>query len=166
MQKELEKIIDGFSSNVIGIGTEKKLIDSLNKNKNITECNIINNKKTKTNGKGRSKYIYIKKLRKVFKKKKVDYILCNYEVIKPYLKHFVKDSIYINRGKLYFYGSDIEIDNLLARYKRYNIEYKITNNILEIDNKLSKNNFIKDCFYYIIDSINNVIDFIGNLLMN
>ena len=65
------------------------------------------------------KNINIKKLYKYFKKKSIDYIICDYEQITKYYKYVFRDSIYLNNGKIYFYlNKNIDMDYIL-KYKRY-----------------------------------------------
>jgi len=172
MYKNLYSIISNMSGFVLTIGTDEKLGKKIKDNDLITRCDILNgfsknDKNDKSIKKKKIKTINIKKLRKIYKKKKVDYIICNYEQISKYLKTFIKDSVYINKTKLYFYG---EVDkNIIKKYERYNSnisikEFKNTS-IIEIDNTNSKTNFIKDLKYRIIDGFNSAIEFIGDALM-
>ena len=102
---KLKNIIKNLSGNVLGIGLDEDFTNLIEKNDKIIECNLLN---SYTKGKFKKSFfkktIRIKKIRKVFKKKRVDYIICNYDEIKDYLNTFVKDSIYFNKGKLHFYG--------------------------------------------------------------
>ena len=116
----------------------------------------------------RRKTININKLRKKYKKKKIDYIICDYNIISPYMRKFVKNSVYINKNKLYFYGNiDTElIKNMYGRYDtKINIKEYKKNYIVEIDNTNSKNNFIKDLYYSIKDTMTYLIEVIGDILM-
>jgi len=164
------------SGNVLGIGVDEKITELLEQNSLVTNCNLLNsytkqtkNKKTK---KQKTKQIRIKKLRKVFKKKKVDFIICNIEEIKKYTKTFIKDSIYINKDMLYIYNiKDEELkQELIKKYKRYNtIVEEIKDQettILKIDNKNSKTNIFKDIFYLIIDTLIQLFNIISDLLLN
>lgn len=166
--KELNRIINQFNGNVLGIGLDSKLIKQLNKNNKIVECNLLDNV-SKGCGYGSSKTIKIKKIRKHFKKKSVDFILCNYEVISKYLNSFVKNSIYLNDFKIYYYGN-YDLDRLVRRYSRYNTKINVIKEkdfyILEIDCSNAKNNFLKEKFYLIIDLIDSAIELIGEILMN
>lgn len=164
------------SGNVLGIGVDEKITELLEKNSLVTNCNLLNSytketTKTKTK-KQKTKQIRIKKLRKVFKKKKVDFIICNIEEIKKYTKTFIKDSVYINKDMLYIYNiKDEELkQELIKKYKRYNtIVEEIKDNettILKIDNKNSKTNIIKDIFYLIIDTLIQLFNIISDLLLN
>lgn len=164
------------SGNVLGIGVDEKISEILEQNNLVTNCNLLNSYSKETNKKQtkkkRLKKIRIKKLRKVFKHKKVDFIICNTEEIKKYLKTFIKDSIYINKDMLYLYNiKDEELkQELIKKYKRYNTiveEIKDNNEtILKIDNKKSKTNIIKDTFYLIIDTLTQLLNIISDLLLN
>ena len=164
---KLKKIIKDLNGNVLGIGLDEKLTNLIEKNDKIIECNLLNSYiKGKFKRSFFKKTIKIKKLRKVFKKKKVNYIICNYDEIFKYLNTFVKDSIYINKNKLYFYGN-IDINLLKLKYGRYNTKINIIDKkIIEIDNSLAKNNFFKDNYYRFIDFKNHLVEIIGDILMN
>ena len=163
-----------LSGNVLGIGVDEKISEILEKNNRILNCNLLNsNVKEKTQGKKeRQKKISVKKIRKIFKKKKVDFIICNIEEMKKYLKTFIKDSVYINKEILYIYNiKDNELkEELIKKYKRYNTiieEIKDKDNtILKIDNKNSKTNKIKDIKYMIIDTFVSLFNLISDLLLN
>jgi len=179
MNKELIKIINKLNGNILIIGNIDDNLEKINKNPNIIECDIINindNKKEKIN-KFKDKFnkkeqkINIKKLKKIYNKKSIDYILCDYELIKKYMRFFVKDSVYLNKNKLYLYGINIkEVKEIINKYKRYDVLVKPTIKddyfFIEIDNKNSKNNIIKDFIYFIIDTITYITDFIGDILIN
>lgn len=179
MIEELLKNIKKFKGNVITISIKNsKIVKELMKNPNINLFDINESSNSsffyRKNRKklNNSKTINIKKLYKVFNKKSIDFIVCNVEEIKYYLKYFVKNSVYINCNKLYIYGKkdDIDIDILKKRYKRYNVKIKEINFddefILIIDNKNSKNKKIKEKFYFISDSIYNLVEFISNILIS
>lgn len=164
------------SGNVLGIGVDEKIAQILEQNTLVLNCNLLNSYTNKANKKQtkkqRLKKIRIKKLRKIFKKKKVDFIICNIEEIKRYLKTFIKDSVYINKDMLYIYNiKDEELkNNLIKKYKRYNtIIEEIKDNdaiILKIDNKNAQTNIIKDFTYLIIDTVLKLFEIISDLLLN
>lgn len=165
-----------MSGNVLGIGVDEKITEILEQNNLVTNCNLLNSyvkeTNTKQGKKEKQKKIRLKKLRKIFKKKKVDFIICNIEEIKKHLKTFIKDSIYINKDMLYLYNIKDEelVEELIKKYKRYNtIVEKIKDKdtiILKIDNKNSKTNIIKDTMYLIIDTITQTLNLISDLLLN
>lgn len=178
MIKEILKLIKNIEGNVITIGIKNsKIMDKLLKNNKINlfdinkDDNIVffKSKKRKLNN---SKIINIKKLNKYFNKKSIDYIICDIEEIKDYLKFFVKNSIYLNDKKLIMYGNneDVDLDNLIKRYKRYNVNIEtITlsdNFILIIDNSKSKNKRILEKIYYIKDTLYNLVEMISNILVS
>ena len=164
---KLKNIIKNLEGNVLGIGLNENLISAIEKNNRIIECNLLNScAKGKFKKSFFNKTIKIKKIRKIFKKKKVDYIICNYDEINNYFNTFIKDSIYINKNKLYFYGN-IDVNLLKLKYGRYNTKINlIDKNIIEIDNSLAKNNFLKDNYYRFIDYKNHLVEIIGDILMN
>ena len=131
MENELLKIIKKIKGSLLGIGmTESILLDAIEENDNIDTCYILSNvsltgKKFNMIKKGRNKKINIKKLKKKFKKKSLDTVICNYDIIKQFYRSFVPNSIYINKNpkNITFDASNtmkdyiIYIDNL---YKNYN----------------------------------------------
>ena len=163
-----------LSGNVLGIGVDQKIAEIIQNNDRILNCDLINSKisSVNTGKKEKQKKISAKKLRKIFKKKKVDYIICNIEEMKKYLKTFIRDSVYINKDILYIYNiKNNELkEELIKKYKRYNTkieEIKDNENIiLKIDNKESKTNKLKDIKYSIIDTAISTFNIISDLLMN
>lgn len=166
MNKELEKIINNLNGNLIGIGIkEEKLIKLIEKNNNIFECNLLDCVDINGDEKGKYKQVKIKKIRKKFKKRKTNYIICNYKRIEEIKEKFIYDSIYICNKEIFIYNDEF-IESLIRRYKRFaSVEifeynggyiYKIT-----INKNMNKFNEI---YYKIIDNIICLIDFISNLL--
>ena len=165
--KELKKIIKNLDGNVLGIGLSEDLIKEIENNDKIINCNLLN-----PYIKGKKKFslfnktIKIKKIRKIFKKKKIDYIICNYDEINNHLNTFIKDSVYINKKKIYYFGN-VDIDLLKYKYGRYDTNIIIKNkNLVEIDNSKAKNNFLKDNYYRLKDFKDRLIELIGDILMN
>lgn len=176
MEKTLVNLIKKMSGTTLGIGIESEMIkDSIQKNDNIKTCYLLeentsgfSKKKFKFNKK--FKTINIKKIRKVFKKKRIDNLICNYHSVKPFLKTFIKDSVYINKDKLYIYGQKTDLQSLIKKYNRYTdaIEIKEDKNqfLLIIDNSKAKNKKLKDIIYWWSDTIENIIDFLTVFLVN
>lgn len=163
----MKKIIKNLEGRVLGIGLNEELVKQIEDNDKIIECNLLN-----SYSKGKNKFslfnktIKIKKIRKVFKKKKIDYVICNYDEINQYFNTFIKDSIYISKTKIYYFGN-IDIELLKNRYGRYNTNIVIKNkNLVEINCSNAKNNFFKDYYYRLIDFKNKLIEVIGDILMN
>lgn len=170
MNNELKKIINTFNGHVLGIGIDDKLSNLIKDNKCVQELNVLGGV-SKGNGKYRKngKTIRIKKIRKYFRKKDISFIICNFESIEKYLNTFVKDSIYLNNFKIYYYGQG-DSDILVKKYKRYDVKIDLNKKkdyfILEIDTTKAKNNFVKEILYRIIDFFDRIIEIIGNILMN
>ena len=159
---DLKDIIKNMNGKVIAIGTDEKINNCLMKNENI-DCVLLNSY-SKGNKKGRAKTIRIKKIRRKFKKKKIDYIICNYNEISKYMNTFIKDSVYITKNKIYYYNVSKDDINV-KKYKRYNTKIVNIGKLIEIDMNFSKTNIFKDIYYAIIDNFTKVIEFIGDLLM-
>lgn len=177
MFNKLSEIIKKLEGNVLVIGLDNTLIDKFEKNNKINLYAIYSNNsksilsKSKRKQTNKGKTINIKKLRKYINKKSVDYLICNFDEIKDYYKYIIKDTIYLNNNTIYIYSSnETDKDFIINKYKRYSIEidYKEYKNgyLLTIDNKNSKNNFIKDLLYFIKDTFYNIAEFIGNLLIS
>ena len=163
----LNKEIENMKGNVLGIGDfNKTLVNKINKNTNITNCNILGNGESDEEGKSRLKKMRISDIRR-FKHKKINYLICDYNKIDKYLKTFIKDSIYITKDYIYFCTNNEIIKKL---YNRYNVEIKEVKcsdtNILIINTKKAKNNRVKECVYLVVDTFDKFVEIITNLLQS
>lgn len=175
---DLKNVCKEINGNVITIGVDyKTVLDELDKNEKIVnlysmQFNGKKRSKKKEKGKKRDKIVSIKKIRKIFKKKRIDYIICNIEDINRFLRTFIRDSVYINKEKLYIYGSknNIDLELIEKRYNRYNVIINVTEYdkeiLVEIDNTKAFNNALKDIFYNIADILYSIYNTIGDLLIN
>lgn len=168
---ELKNIINKLYGNIIIIGKFDEGLEKLvSENKKILSCDHLTNESGNGIGKkGKSKSINIKQLKKKYKKKKHDFILCNIEDIMKYQKTFVKDSIYIAKEKVYLFGKKDGLEKIKVKYERY------TNKIEQLrlkegiilsittDFKPSK---LKNIYYYIYDTIMYIIDLISDILIS
>lgn len=172
IRSKLKQLIKSMEGNVLSIGLrDEQLLEKIYDNEKIhvfyTFDNTENNVNTEKTKFRFHKTYSIKKIRKLFKRKKVDYILCNYHEIEKYLRHFIKDSVYINKKDLYIYGK-FDYSEILKKYQRYKIEFSVfefnDGIILKIDNTNSRNNKFIDLMYYFIDTIEYVLNIIGDIL--
>lgn len=161
MKEEIKKI----KGNLLLITNDDELINLASKNKNITESYVLSSCSKRNKGKSKLKFknkkIYINKIKKYFNKKSIDNIVVDYSLIKKYISCFVKNSIYLNKGNLYFYNLDEDID---YKYKRYNVEIEKNKNFMKIDNTKSKNNFIKDNYYIFKDKKDKLLDILSDFI--
>ena len=186
MYKRLEELIKVTKGNVLAVCLDNILLNEFMKKDNIilyslssnnsndTILGLMNKKKKdkpkyKKNNKGKD--INIKKLRKEIKKKSVDYLFCNMDEMFNYYKYFIKDSIYMSNNKIYIYfNNKIDKEFIINKYKRYDVKIKETEYkngyLLEIDVKNAKNSFLKDKIYFIKDTMYNIAEFIGNLMIS
>ena len=165
----LNKEIKNMYGNTLIIGDiEEKLVKTLENNKKIKICNILGNKEYDSDGESsKTKKFRLTKLRK-FKKKKVNFLICDYNKIDNYLKTFIKDSIYITNDYIYFCTN--KPSKIRKKYQRYNVEIKeincVESTILIINTSRAKNNKIKEFIYNIIDFFENIIDIITEMLVS
>ena len=63
-----------------------------------------------------------------------------------------------------------DVENIIKRYKRYNTEIEVIKcddgNIVKINTSKAKNKFLKDKFYFIVDTLSNIADIIGDILVS
>lgn len=176
MRENIIKEINNMKGSLLGIGIDDtSLLDAIENNDNIDLCYILSNggtknKKFKLFKRGRTKKIKIKKLKKYFRKKSIDNILCDYNVVKKYYKSFVPNSIYLNKGKLLIYGNIKELEKIKEKYERYTGEIKIKKSnksfLLIMNNKNAKINIIKTNYYKIKDTFSDVLDYLTEFLTN
>ena len=173
--ENLIKYIKKMEGTTVGIGINNtKIKDAIQNNTNIKTCYLLeettsfNKKKMKIFEK--SKTINIKKIKKVFKKKRIENLICNYKTINPFSKTFVRDSVFINKNKLYIYGQKENYEDLVKKYKRYTNDIKIEKNkdnfIIIINNQNTTNQKLKDFKYWWLDTLNNFADILTGILVN
>lgn len=170
----LNKYIKNMEGKIVGIGlSNASLLSEINKNNKILECDLLEsidiNKSGDDNNK-KNKKKYVKNMKKKYKKKKVDYMLINLEVAEKYLKRLIRDSIYINKNVIYCYcDKKYDYEKIIKRYNRYDTKIELLEledgKIIKINTTKAKNNMLKDFFYYILDTLNNIADLIGDLLV-
>ena len=160
--------VKNFSGNVFGIGDiDDKVVNALNENKNVYELNILSKKEYGIGtSSGKTKKLSIRTIRKL-KRKRVNYLIVDYDNIDEYLKTFIKDSIYITKEYIYFVTNNDSIKKYYGRYKTNIRTIKCSDKyIYVIDTKEAKNNKIKELFYGVVDSVSRLIDIITNLLLS
>jgi len=160
---QIEEVLKKIEGNLLLISNNEKFGAIVQNNKKITESYVLSNSGSKNNKLSlKNKKIHIKKLRKYFNKKSVDNLIVDYELIENYLYSFIKNSIYLNKGHLYFYNIKNK-NNLIEQYKRYNALIE-DEKVLKIDNSKTKSNIFKDNYYIFIDKKNKLIDKLTDLL--
>lgn len=176
MNEQILKIINNLEGSLLGIGFEDNLLlDAIDKNDKIHTCYLLTSKKINSKNfsltkHGRNKKINIKKIKKYFKKKSLNNIICNYKIIKQFQKSFIPNSIYLNNNNLHIYGNKKDLENIKNKYQRYTNDIEIIHSengsILKINNQKTKNNFFKDTFYKINDTASDILETLTDLLIN
>ncbi len=174
---ELVKIIKQTKGKLITIGvSEKSVINAINKNNNIINCYELNNNKINLKKEKISKRIFkrnitINNFKKKFKKKKTNLILVNINHISEYIFKFSKDSIYLTKGKVIYYGTVKEFNKLdvSSYYKRFNVDIKEEtfnkNKIVTVTINNYKYNVFKEFIYTIKYYLNKFVDRVGDFLV-
>ena len=176
MNNQILKIIKNLKGSLLGIGlNEENLLDAIENNDNIQTCYLLNNisltgKKFSITKRGKNKKINIKKIKKHFKKKSLDTIICNYNIIKQFYRSFVPNSIYLTSKTIYIYGSKKDLEELKNKYQRYTKNIELNkydeNYLLKINAQNTKNHFFKDLLYKIKDFGSDAANLITDLLIN
>lgn len=175
IENKLCTLIKNMDGNVIGIGSlPSSVLNKIDKNKKIVNCILLSDitKKQGKGKKGKGKTIRIQKLRKYFKKHTIQYFVCEIDVLEKYKKYFIKDSIYLLDKNIYLYTKDKteDISVWIERYKRYNTSIEIDTLedgiLISIVTKEHKRNYIKNKWYFLIDSLNEFLDIVGELLIS
>ena len=170
----LIKYVKNMKGSLVAIGIkDTSIIEEIDKNNKITMCDLLNSVslKSKTTSKKRQKKKYVKRLKKQYKKKNIDYMIINTDEVEKLLKNIIKDTIYINDKEIYYYSKRKTIlDIIEKRYNRYTKNTEIVKYedgyILKINTKDTKNNFFKEVLYYILDTFSNAADIIADILIS
>ena len=176
MNKQILEIIENLKGSLLGIGlSDENILDAIEDNENIKTCYLLNNlsltgKRFSITKHGKNKKINIKKIKKQFKKKSLDNIICNFNIIKQFYRSFVPNSIYLCNKTIYIYGSKEDLKQLKNKYQRYTKNIELNkydeNYLLKINTQNTKNHFFKDLLYKIKDFGSDAANLITDLLIN
>lgn len=180
--KKISNVVKTFTGNVLCLGVQDEgILKNLGSNskvnvytieRNYTRSIFFRKKRSKVAKDKKGKKINMKKLRKTFKKKSIDYIVCDISEIYDYFKYFIYDSVVINKKKLYLYGDSKYIDPkvLGKRFERYHAKVEVSTSstefLLIIDNEFSRGNWLKAKWYIIVDTFHNLGDMISAALIS
>ena len=176
IEKIMERKIKKLQGSVLGIGIQdENMLKAIDKNKKIVFCDLLLSKDIDDNDEEgsstRFKQIKFKKLKKYYKKNKIDTTIVNFESILPYHRSFIKNSVYITNKNIWLYSKEESefLSIYIKRFERYNIELKKENKqneVLYILNLENKKNYRFKMFYYIYDLLYDIANFISDLLIN
>ncbi len=166
-----------MEGNVVCIGVEdKKIMKFLESNKKISLFQLSRPPKRKLFSRSKrmkisdDKSVKIKKFRKLFKKKSIEYLIINLNSVYDYYKYMAGNSIYICNTKVYIYGcSDfVNAKAIAKKFKRYCTEVECIQieeqYLVIIDVQKAKYNWLKNKFYIVIDTLHNLGDYISYFL--
>lgn len=165
----MKKIINSLKGNLLGFGIQdEEILKSIDKNKNIVACDLINSISIDEDGKGKNKKVNIKKLKKIYGYKKVDNIIIDSTKMKNDEKRLISTYIYLSKDSIYLYNVT-DLDKLKRRYFRYNVKISIIENDetkVLVNAKDAKPHKVFDKLYYIIDFFTDLFDTITDLLIS
>lgn len=182
IEKELIKILKKIEGRVLVIGQNTSALNKvILENNNIYSCDIFSinsgsGKSKKNTGElneKKDRQIILRNIDKEYKKKDLDYIFCDIEVIQKEVNYFIKNSLFLSKHKIYIYGnvSDYDLETLMDRYKKYNLEMNLNKKdktyILEItsNSKYKKFKTKKNLILYnMVDLLNKLIDSTGDIM--
>ncbi|MFI3307195.1 MAG: hypothetical protein R3Y21_01375 [Mycoplasmatota bacterium] len=163
----LKNVVKKIKGSLLVISMDdQKMLDMMDKNKDISEVYLINtyNKKQKKEKGKKQKRVTLKKIKKKYKKTKTNNLLCNLDDSKINIREFLYFSLYVTDKYIYIYNSDY-LEKLEHRYKRYSNNVLIKDNILIVDVKNIKVRKLRKIFYVVIDLITDGLDFVGDFLI-
>lgn len=168
MEEEVISLVKGLEGYLLAVGVDNpKILNAVINNKKINQSYSLKNK---TKHDKDSEEITLKKINKKIKIK-VNYVLCDIDGIGIYLWSMIRNTYKLVSDKIIFYGNidsydTLKISKKYTRYgslcdiKRLDDGYLI---IVDVTN-LKINPFKKIC-YYVIDFLVDIVDAIGNGLM-
>jgi hypothetical protein len=172
MINKIKNKLKQIQGNVLCIGvSDEKLIKEIEKNKKIKTCDSIHNikNKPKTQRKLIMKRqlitINIFKLKKTYKKTKLNYIFCNINDSFEYLEYILKDSLILIENECIFYGDISYLEELNEKLKRYHCKIRTEKDKLMFMIVLSKikTTTLKNNCYFILDKSEKIVDKISKI---
>lgn len=172
----MKSVIQKSVGHALAIGPTDVMYQALEVNQEITVCDVLN-RENGSQGKRRffskrNKPFQFKKMRKTFGKKQKNLVIGDIKELERYFKTFIRDSIYITKGDLYLFTTDVayDFDLLIMRYKRFSVTTQIEKckdgTLLILHVGEVKNHWWKEKIYYVIDVIIDFVDLIGDALVS
>lgn len=172
----MKQIIQKASGNALAIAPTEEMTKALEENDHIVICDLLSKSKNPEGKKSifhkKQKTFDFKKMRKIFHKKKKDIIIGDIVELEHHFKTFIPDSIYITKGYIYLYVKDPNYDFscIIKRYQRFDVPCEVEKakdgTILVLAVLNAKNHYWKEKMYHIIDTIEDIMDIIGDALVS
>lgn len=159
MIKEINKVVKNLTGNILTIGftSDAEFITKLDNSKKVNNVFTLTNKDDlEKNKKGRlfaGKIVSIKKIKKLFKNKKISYILIELSSVDKFLSTIIKNSIDIANKNVYIFldSNKIEHMELKKRYERYGCECIMKNNVLNVNCENVKTKKLQNFKFFLKD---------------
>ena len=178
LKKYLKELLQSLTGTVILIGIkDQTLLTMMKESKQIKQCYFLNANSKEAQKKARWSLrrhanIPISKFRKRFKKKRIDTIVCDVREMQNLFSIFVKDSVYICKGKIYYYGSkrNLDIPMLKARYSRYQVTFEELDlkdsHVFVVDVSKAKYRYHRELWYKGKDILHQASELASDFLVN
>lgn len=175
VNKQLIEIIKQIQGKLIVIGSiDESVKDAIEQCPNINQVDLlIDNSKLKPDKFKfqNKKTIYIKKLKKHYGKKRVDYIIANYDDVKYKFSNFVVNSTFITKKEVYIFSTlkQLNIEQLAKQFNYFNAEtslVKTDNHLIRVNTIETNNSKINELKYYLNDISYKLFQYISNFLTN
>lgn len=165
---------------IIGFPDGSSFVRTFQNNNAITKLYILNNTNTGLFGRNRrtkkligarQKRISITRLAKEFKKEPFDFVITDFETIRPFFRSFIKNSVKVAKQTVYVYqdNDDYNPDEIRKRYARFGYKVEETKEknrtLFEISTEGVKYPLIKGFLYHIRDIGYDLAEFIANVLI-
>ncbi len=153
-----------YTGNILILGTfSQKFLDKITNSEAVSFCDHL--QLPPKTGKGdkrkqQKEIVNIKTLRKKYRNKFFNTIIINYEEIAKFDKHWVADSVFLCRDKIYVYNYN---ERVLKKYQRYNVNCRAKKH-LEIIVGDVKPGFFARKKHYLQDSLEQLFDYISDFL--
>lgn len=174
-KEALIKQLKMVKGEVVCIGLEdEKLLKILTTNEQIKDIYMLTSLEAKPKGffKHQTTKISPIKMRKKFKKKRINCCLINIEHVATKMNSFVGNSIYITNQKLIFFGPKkvYDLDKLVKRYQHYEVKVEAFSFdqyfIYVIDVSQASPQVCKTYLYRLNYMIHDLGEFIANFLVS
>lgn len=173
--KNLINRIKNYEGAILGINIEEeKIKDAIYQNEKIYKCDLLedriskeNLEKIKEKTKDYEKVVPIRNLGKKYKKKKMDYLICDIDKTEKYMPYILRDIFLVSKKEACFYSKKKEeADLFLEKVKRLETKIEKCKEGKYVFFYLKKKNIprYKSYLYFFIDEISLFLDKITDFL--
>ena len=170
MNDALKKIIKDLKGNVLIVGINNQyVLDAVYKNKELGNVFSLDRTKLFSKPQKNTESVKIRKLKKKFKNG-LDYMICDVNGINIDLRRVLYNTYTIIGKEIIYYGiyDEYDVDRIIKKYDRFNckVEKKMYGDSFVLRIKVKDIKITKLTWHKIVDTFDDIIEGIGNLLMS